>query len=343
MSKIELKNISKTFESKKVLKDINLVVNEGEMVSLLGPSGCGKTTTLKIIAGLFSPDCGELFFNKKSILDIPVEKRGAVIVFQDYLLFPHMTVEENIAFGLKMAKVKKNKRDARVREMTQLVKLVGHEKKYPGELSGGQKQRVAIARALAIEPKVLLLDEPFSNLDTRLRESMRNFVCNLQKKLGITTILVTHDKEEALMTSDKIAVMLGGEIKQFGSPTEIYENPNSRIVADFFGEKNYLKGQIRNGMFECNVGRFKTSFNKYSMAEAMIRPEEIEISEVQKNNGFSMKISTRQYAGDKIYYTLYSEDTELKCVTNSKNAFEINQKVWLNIDFDKIVYFEDKG
>lgn len=342
MYKIELKNISKTFEDKKVLKDINLVVNQGEMVSLLGPSGCGKTTTLKIIAGLFPPDCGEMFFNKKSILDIPVEKRGAVIVFQDYLLFPHMTVEENIAFGLKMAKVKKVKRDAKVREMTQLVKLTGHEKKYPGELSGGQKQRVAIARALAIEPKVLLLDEPFSNLDTRLRESMRSFVCELQRKLGITTILVTHDKEEALMTSDKIAVMLGGEIKQFGSPSEIYENPNSRLVADFFGEKNYLKGQIKNGMFECKLGSFKTSFNNFSIAEAMIRPEEIEISKEQNDSGFGMKISTKQYAGDKVYYTLSYEDTELKCVTNSKNNFEINQKVWLNIDFDRIVYFKDR-
>lgn len=254
-----------------------------------------------------------------------------------------MTVEENIAFGLKMAKVKKSKRDIKVREMMELVKLTGHEKKYPGELSGGQKQRVAIARALAIEPKVLLLDEPFSNLDTRLRESMRSFVCELQKKLGITTILVTHDKEEALMTSDRIAVMLGGEIRQFGSPSEIYENPNSRLVADFFGEKNYLNGKIKNGVFDCKLGGFKTSFNKFSMAEAMIRPEEIEISDVQKDDGFWMKISTKKYAGDKVYYTLFHEDTELKCITNSKKNFEIDQKVCLNIDFDKIVYFEYPG
>lgn len=339
MYKIELKNVSKVFENKKVLKNINLTVNEGEMVSLLGPSGCGKTTTLKIVAGLFSPDCGDILFNGKSIAHIPVEKRGAVIVFQDYLLFPHMTVEENIAFGLKMAKVKRAKRIERIKEMIELVKLEGHEKKYPSELSGGQKQRVAIARALAIEPKMLLLDEPFSNLDTRLRESMRSFVCDIQKKLKITTLLVTHDKEEALMTSDKVAVMLDGEIKQFGSPEEIYEKPISPLVADFFGEKNYLKGEIKNGIFQCKVGNFETSFNKYSKVVAMIRPEEIEITDSEQNSGLWVKILSKQYAGDKIYYTLLTDNTKLKCVTNSKNVFEIDQRVWLKIDFDKVVFF----
>ncbi|MCT4566662.1 MAG: ABC transporter ATP-binding protein [Maledivibacter sp.] len=340
MYRIELKNVSKTFEHNRVLNNINLTVDEGEMVSLLGPSGCGKTTTLKIIAGLFSPDCGEILFNGKSIAHIPVEKRGAVIVFQDYLLFPHMTIQENIGFGLKMAKVKKSKRIARINEILELVGLAGHERKYPSELSGGQKQRVAIARALAIEPKILLLDEPFSNLDTRLRESMRTFVCNIQRKLNITTLLVTHDKEEALITSDKVAVMLGGEIKQFGTPTDIYEKPNSPIVADFFGEKNYLKGEIKNGIFECNVGKFKTSFNKYSKVSAMIRPEEIEITGSEEKNGLWAKILSKQYAGDKIYYTLLSDNTKLKCVTNSKNIFEINQRVCLKVDFDRVVFFK---
>lgn len=341
MYKIELKNLSKTFENKEVLKKINLIVNEGEMVSLLGPSGCGKTTTLKIIAGLFSADQGDILFDGKSIINIPVEKRGAVIVFQDYLLFPHMTVEENIAFGLKMAKVKKDKRIARVKEMIQLVQLDGHEKKYPNELSGGQRQRVAIARALAIEPKVLLLDEPFSNLDTRLRETMRSFVCDIQKKLGITTILVTHDKEEALMTSDKIAVMLDGEIKQFGSPREIYEIPNSKLVADFFGEKNYLKGEINNGFFHCRLGKFNTNYCKYSRVIAMIKPEEMEIYDCEKNQGFWVKIVFKRYAGDKVYYKLLADDIQLKCVVSSKQFFEIDQRVWLEIDFDRIVFFED--
>ncbi|MCC5910491.1 MAG: ABC transporter ATP-binding protein, partial [Clostridiaceae bacterium] len=202
MSEIVLKGISKTFQDKKILDQIDITIGEGEMISLLGPSGCGKTTTLKIIAGLIDPDEGELLLNNKSVLKIPVEKRGAVIVFQDYLLFPHLTVEGNIEFGLKMAKINKNVRKEKTKEMLALMELEGQGHKYPNELSGGQRQRVALARALAIEPKVLLLDEPFSNLDLRLRETMREFVCRIQKKLNITTVLVTHDKEEALMTSD---------------------------------------------------------------------------------------------------------------------------------------------
>ncbi|MCG8541959.1 MAG: ABC transporter ATP-binding protein [Clostridia bacterium] len=340
MYKIELKNISKVFENKRVLKGINLIVNEGEMLSLLGPSGCGKTTTLKIIAGLFSPDCGDILFNGKSIVNIPVEKRGAVIVFQDYLLFPHMTVEENIAFGLKMAKIKKPKRRVKVREMIDLVKLDGCEKKYPSELSGGQKQRVAIARALAIEPKVLLLDEPFSNLDTRLRESMRIFVCDIQKKLGITTILVTHDKEEALLTSHRVAVILDGEIKQIGTPAEVYEKPSSPLVADFFGEKNYLEGEIIKGFFVCKMGKFKTGFDKYPRVMAMIRPEEIELTDSEEGSGFWGRILSKQYAGDKIYYKLSANDIQLKCMANSKNMFEANQRVWLKIDFEKTIFFK---
>lgn len=337
MSHIELKDISKTFEDKNVLKNMNLVVNEGEMVSLLGPSGCGKTTTLKIIAGLVKPDKGDILFNDKSILNVPVEKRGAVIVFQDYLLFPHLTVEENVGFGLKMAKVKKSIRKKRVKEMIDLVRLNGHEKKYPREISGGQKQRVAIARALAIEPKVLLLDEPFSNLDTRLRESMRGFVCDLQRNLKITTILVTHDKEEALMISDKIAVMLNGEIKQFGTPVEIYERPISSLVADFLGEKNYIDGEIRDGMFVTTIGKFKTKFNKFTKVKAMIRPEEIEITD---KKGILGVVKDKIYVGEKIYYLIDCNGKALKSVANSRMSFEIGEQIHIHIDFDNIVFFE---
>ncbi|MDK2918201.1 MAG: putative spermidine/putrescine transport system ATP-binding protein [Candidatus Petromonas sp.] len=342
MSQIQLKNISKHFEGKQVLKDINLFVKEGEMVSLLGPSGCGKTTTLKILAGLIEPDCGDILINGDSVLNIPVERRGVVIVFQDYLLFPHMTVEENVAFGLKMAKVKKSKRIKRVRDMIDLVQLNGHEKKYPRELSGGQRQRVAIARALAIEPRVLLLDEPFSNLDTRLRETMREFVCQIQKKLGITTILVTHDKEEALMTSDQVAIMLGGEIKQFGSPAEIYERPVSTIVADFFGEKNYIKGEIKDRFFICDVGKFKTDFNGFSKVKAMVRPEEIEISARDGENGILGIIKSKTYAGERVYYTIKTGNMEWKCILSSQKTFNVDEKVFIKIDFNKVVFFKDE-
>lgn len=342
MSQIQLKSITKSFDNQKVLDNINLLVEEGEMVSLLGPSGCGKTTTLKIIAGLIKPDCGDILFNGKSVLDVPVEKRGAVIVFQDYLLFPHMTVEENIGFGLRMAKVRKSKRIEKVKDIINLVQLNGCEKKYPRELSGGQKQRVAIARALAIEPKVLLLDEPFSNLDTRLRDTMREFVCDIQRKLKITTILVTHDKGEALMVSDKIAVMLDGKIKQFGTPAELYERPVSIEVADFFGEKNYMPGNMKEGVFKCRFGEFKVRFNtSFSVpVKAMLKPEEIKIFPKHIDTGILGKVKRKRHAGDRIYYTVEIDDIDLKCVMNPENNFEIEDIVSVKIDFNKAVFFD---
>ncbi|RKD29026.1 ABC transporter ATP-binding protein [Thermohalobacter berrensis] len=342
MSRLELKNITKKFDNKIILDNINLVVEEGEMVSLLGPSGCGKTTTLKIITGLIYPDNGDVLLNNKSVLAVPVEKRETVIVFQDYLLFPHMTVEENIGFGLKMAKVDKKVRDKKVKEMINLVRLNGHEKKYPRELSGGQKQRVALARAIAVEPKVLLLDEPFSNLDGRLRENMREFVCELQKQLKITTILVTHDREEALMTSDKVAVMLEGKIRQFGSPEEIYKKPATKDVADFFGEKNYIKGTIENNIFKSRIGNFKTTFNKFSKGKAMIRPEEIEIFSKDVDTGLLGKIKKKKFAGDRMYYNILINDVEIKCITKFNKNYNVGDMVSVKIDFNDAVFFKEE-
>lgn len=339
MPQIKLKNITKFFDSKRILDDINLEVKKGEMVSLLGPSGCGKTTTLKIIAGLLNPDNGDILFEGDSVLNIPVEKRGAVIVFQDYLLFPHLNTAENIEFGLKMAKIDKFKRRNRVKKMLQLVQLEGYENKYPRELSGGQKQRVALARALAIEPKVLLLDEPFSNLDSRLRENMRDFILQIQRELNITTILVTHDKEEALMTSDKIAIMLDGKIKQFGSPIELYKNPISSEVADFFGEKNYIKGCIKDEMFISDIINVKTDFNKYLSVKAMINPEDIKVFELQSNTDITGIIKMKKYAGDRIYYTISVNGVELKCISESNELFNIDDKVGVNINFNNLVFF----
>lgn len=341
MTQIVLKNISKSFGNKKVLDDINLVVGEGEIVALLGPSGCGKTTTLKMIAGLLKPDSGDILFGNNSILNIPVEKRGAVIVFQDYLLFPHLNVAQNVEFGLKMAKVDKAKRQEQVKRMLHLVQLDGYEKKYPDELSGGQKQRVAIARALAIEPKVLLLDEPFSNLDMRLRESMRDFIIQIQRKLKITAILVTHDKEEALMTSDKIAVMLDGKIRQFGTPTELYQRPVSPEVANFFGEKNYIRGHIKDGMFVSDLGIVITKYNEQSSVMAMIRPEDIELIEPSNDDGIIGIVKTVKYAGDRIYYTVMANNVELKCLSGTRKMFNIGDRVQVNIDFDNAVFFKD--
>lgn len=341
MSSIELKNITKEFDNKKILDDISLVIEDGEMISLLGPSGCGKTTTLKIITGLLMPDEGDIIFSNKSVKDVPVEKREAVIVFQDYLLFPHLNVEENIGFGLKMAKVNKENRRKKVQEMIDLVQLQGQEKKYPKELSGGQKQRVALARALAIEPKVLLLDEPFSNLDMRLRETMREFILEIQKKLKITTILVTHDKEEALMTSQKIAVMLDGKIIQYGTPFELYEKPANPKVADFFGEKNYIEGTIEEGIFHSSLGRFKTNFNRSKNVLAMIKPEEIFLTPFTTEALIKGEIKSRRYAGDRIYYTLCIKNRDFKCLSSSKKSYEVGEAVSVEIDFNNIIYFDN--
>ncbi|UDN58370.1 MULTISPECIES: ABC transporter ATP-binding protein [unclassified Clostridioides] len=341
MSSVKLINLCKSFNKIKVLNNMNLDIKEGEIVSLLGPSGCGKSTTLKLIAGILHPDCGDILLNNESVLDIPIGKRDTVIVFQDYLLFPHMTLYENIEFGLKMKKINKNIRKSRVNELINLVKLKGYENKYPNELSGGQQQRVAIARSLAINPKVLLLDEPFSNLDINLRNEMREFVLGLQKHLKITTILVTHDKEEALMMSDRIAVMLNGEVKQFDTPDNLYENPKSKEVANIFGEKNYLIGNIRNGEFVNDIISIK--LDKYKNinidnVELMIPKESIILKTIDNDVGRQGSILKKRYAGDKVYYDVDIDGTVLKASSNN-NLYEINEKVDVFMEQRKILFF----
>lgn len=341
MSSVKLINLCKSFNKIKVLNNMNLDIKEGEIVSLLGPSGCGKSTTLKLIAGILHPDCGDILLNNESVLDIPIGKRDTVIVFQDYLLFPHMTLYENIEFGLKMKKINKNIRKSKVNELINLVKLKGYENKYPNELSGGQQQRVAIARSLAINPKVLLLDEPFSNLDINLRNEMREFVLGLQKHLKITMILVTHDKEEALMMSDRIAVMLNGEVKQFDTPDNLYENPKSKEVANIFGEKNYLIGNIRNGEFVNDIISIK--LDKYKNinidnVELMIPKESIILKTIDNDVGRQGSILKKRYAGDKVYYDVDIDGTVLKASSNN-NLYEINEKVDVFMEQRKILFF----
>lgn len=338
MSEVKLVNLSKSFDEKNVLDNINLTIEEGQLVSLLGPSGCGKSTTLKIIAGLISPDSGDILFQNKSVLNVPTEKRDAVIVFQDYLLFPHMNIYDNIDFGLKMRKESKHVRKERVNKLIELVHLNGYEKKYPSELSGGQKQRVAIARSLAVNPKVLLLDEPFSNLDIRLRDTMREFVLDIQKKLKITTILVTHDKEEALIMSDKIAIMLNGEIKQFGNPNDIYERPSSIEVANFFGEKNYIKGIVKNNILKTDIGNFKVNYNENKNVNVMVSPERISIYPLNYVSDIEGIVTKKRYAGDRIYYNVDIENNTLK-ISSLNNKYNIGDKVKVDIDFENSIYF----
>lgn len=330
MSKITIKNIEKSLRGVKILNKINFEVEEGKIVSLLGPSGCGKTTTLKVIAGLIAPDKGEIFLGDKSITKLAVEKRGTVIVFQEHLLFPHLTIEENIGFGLKMAKRPKTFIKQQVEKMLELVKLIGSNKKYPHQLSGGQQQRIALARALAVEPKVLLLDEPFSSLDPALREEMRELTLTIQKKLNMTTILVTHDKEEALMSSDKIAIMLNGEIRQFGSPAQLYETPNSIEVANFLGEKNYIAGSVSNGQFMSELINFPTLNEDAKEAKLMVKQEDIQIFPVGVK-GLEGVVLASKYAGERIYYDIQVKDTVLKVLSSSQQRYNQGEKVSIEI------------
>lgn len=241
---VELKHVSKSFAHHAVVCDVSLKVERGEFFSLLGPSGCGKTTTLRVIAGFERPDSGEILYDGERRAGAPAYARDVNLVFQQYALFPHMTVEGNIAFGLEMKRLPTVEIRRRVQQTLEWVHLVGFERRYPGQLSGGQQQRVALARAIITEPSVLLLDEPLGALDLKLRQAMQLELKNLQRRLGLSFIHVTHDQEEALAISDRIGVMHRGRVLQIGTPDEIYERPATRFVAEFIGESNLLEGRV---------------------------------------------------------------------------------------------------
>lgn len=238
---LKIENISKIFEKERGVKNISFQLEKGELVSFLGPSGCGKTTLLNIIGGFVKNDSGSIYLEGKDITEYPPEKREIVTVFQNYALFPHMNVVENVKYGLKYRGYNKEEQIKLAKEYLKIVGLEGYEKNSVGELSGGQQQRVALARALVLQPKILLLDEPFSNLDAKLKIAMREEIKELQKRLGISMIFVTHDQEEALSISDRIVVMSNGEIVQIGKPEEIYYSPKNRYVAEFIGKINFLE------------------------------------------------------------------------------------------------------
>jgi len=238
--KLDIIDMTKLYKNGDGVKNINLQVREGELLTLLGPSGCGKTTILRTIGGFIDLTSGDITIDGKSIVRMPPEKRPTSMVFQSYNLWPHMTVKQNLEYGLKLRKVPAPEREKRIAEGLALVKMTGFETKYPGQMSGGQQQRIAIARSLLLEPSVLLLDEPFSALDAKIRMQMREELRKIQTDLNITVVFVTHDQEEAMMISDRIVVMSKGHIEQDGSPTEIYENPATRFVAGFIGEMNFL-------------------------------------------------------------------------------------------------------
>lgn len=238
--KLEIRDMTTLYKNGDGVRNINLSVNVGELVTLLGPSGCGKTTILRTVGGFIQCNSGEILIDGRDITHVPPEKRPTAMVFQSYNLWPHMTVMENMAFGLKLRKVPKDERRRRVMEMLELVKMAGMENKYPGQMSGGQQQRIAIGRSLLLKPDVLLLDEPFSALDAKIRSQMREELRKIQTDLNITVVFVTHDQEEAMALSDRIVVMNKGSFEQMGTPREIYNRPVSRYVADFIGEMNFI-------------------------------------------------------------------------------------------------------
>jgi ABC-type Fe3+/spermidine/putrescine transport system ATPase subunit len=240
---VRLANVSKQLGSLRAVDDVSLDIAKGSMVTLLGPSGCGKSTTLRLLAGFYQPTSGEIYLGDERITHLPPNKRRMTMMFQEYALFPHLKVSENVAYGLKMRKTPSDQARARVAEMLDLIGLSSSAEKYPSQLSGGQQQRVALARALAVDPEVLLLDEPLSNLDAKLRVRLREEIVRLQKVLGKTMVFVTHDQEEALSISDQIAVMKEGRIAQIGTPTEIYFHPTSRYVAEFVGLANFVEAE----------------------------------------------------------------------------------------------------
>ena len=283
---IRLENVSKSFDGEMILDHIDLEIKNNEFVTFLGPSGCGKTTTLRIIGGFESPDEGDIFFMGERLNDIPPYRRHVNTVFQRYALFPHLNVFENIAFGLRVAKVKEKEIVERVKKMIELVNLRGFEKRSVSTLSGGQQQRVAIARALVNNPKILLLDEPLAALDLKLRKDMQRELKNIQVQTGITFVYVTHDQEEALSMSDTIVVMADGKIQQIGSSTDIYNEPENAFVADFIGESNILDGvmlddykvRFSGHMFDC----VDKGFSPKESVDVVVRPEDVDIVSVEK-------------------------------------------------------------
>jgi len=334
---IELKGISKSYDGEKVIDSMNLYIRDGEFITLLGPSGCGKTTTLRIIGGFEWADEGELYFDGTEISDVPAYKRNINTVFQKYALFPHLNVYENIAFPLRLKKLKEDEIKTRVTEMLSMVALSGFENKSVSTLSGGQQQRVAIARALISHPKVLLLDEPLGALDLKLRKDMQNELKTIQQAIGITFIYVTHDQEEALSMSDTIVVMADGEIQQIGTPTDIYNEPKNAFVADFIGESNILDGimlsdgktKFSGHIFDCVDG----GFEKNESVDVVVRPEDVDVVPVEKGM-LTGKVTNVTFKG--VHYEIIVDIKGFKWMIQSTDYVAPEAEIGLYIEPDAI-------
>lgn len=334
---IELKDIFVSFGDEKVLDGLNLEIRDKEFITLLGPSGCGKTTTLRIIAGFLDADSGDVVFEDKKINGVPSYKRQVNTIFQRYALFPHLNVYENVAFGLRVKKLKENEIKETVTEMLHLVNLDGFEKRSVSTLSGGQQQRVAIARAIANKPKVLLLDEPLAALDLKLRKDMQKELRRIQRQLGITFVFVTHDQEEALTMSDRVVVMNKGKIQQIGTPQDIYNEPENAFVADFIGESNILDGVMRGDfsaefsghLFEC----LDKGFNVNENVDVVVRPEDVDIVPADKGM-LKGTVTSVDFLG--VHYEIIVDIGGFKWMIQTTDECFVGDNVGLYIEPDAI-------
>lgn len=351
---VKLDNISKCYvKDKFIVKNCSLCVYEGEFLTILGPSGCGKTTILRMISGLEMVSDGKIYLDGEDVTNIDAVKRPVNTIFQNFALFPHMTIEENIGYGLKMKKVPKQEIKERVKEMLELVQLSGYEKRKPIELSGGEQQRVAIARGLINKPKVLLLDEPLSSLDLKLKKQMQIELKRLQKKLGITFIYVTHAQDEALTMSDRIIIFKDGLIKQIGTPKEIYHKPNSLFVADFIGDSNILEGIVIKKTeqyitIKLNDNTFTKIKNKEFDLEdkvsIIVRPEDIKVKKKNASNLIEAKIRDVIYNGTFTRLIVVFEKKEIKINIEVTEDYKKGDIVYLDIDEDwAVVIGSDKS
>jgi len=354
MAILKVNNLSKSFGKVKAVREVTFEATEGKVLSLLGPSGCGKTTTLRCIAGFENPDRGEIYLDNRKITSIPPEKRGIGMVFQNYALWPHMTVYGNLAFGLQIRKVPKPEIDKRIKKVLSMMQLEGYENRYPRQMSGGQQQRIAMARALVFEPEIMLLDEPLSNLDAQLREKMRFEFTELQRKLGITAVYVTHDQAEALVISDKIVILNQGQIVQSGSPKEIYSNPKNKFVAGFIAVTSFIDGRIDSFTEEKKkvivktddglaIHGFNNSFDIGQKVSVAIRMNVIKfIQDENKNdkntvNMFRGKIIQSSYLGNIIDYKIKVSNWEVRTNSDAKYNFKIGEEVTFYLPPEDII------
>ena len=347
---VHLQNVVKFFGDVSAMDDVTLDIEKGELFFLLGPSGCGKTTCLRIIAGFYRPDLGNLYFDDSLMNDTPPHKRNTGMVFQNYALWPHMTVYENVEYGLNVRKLPKDIKKEKVKRALEIVQMTEYTDRTANQLSGGQQQRIALARALVIEPDVLLLDEPLSNLDAKLRLEMRQEIKRIHSEANITAIYVTHDQKEALSLADRLAVMNNGKIVQVGAPREVYNFPTNRFVADFIGETNFIEGTLKvkhnqSASIESVIGNIQSSNIYHQISEGdtlicSIRPESINIlnnSVIDKENQFQGNILNLTYLGNvEEYQLLIEKKIEAKAVLHNPSSAEKHPGE------DVIVHFEPK-